>query len=226
MRKKDVLEVIVMGVIAVGLLVTFTGCSSIKTEDEFSPVCSSVTTPDGKTVSTPLLAPDGKTAITAQVKKTKTKNGFVTAQKTVNAGGGKQGLFLEPTGDSSNPLFNIKIFAGVDIYQSCPSFSQGETNPPMYEEFEESSLLDKVWALFGIKMATKGFAYTGVAGESAAETKARLEALRAQYSGDLNKEANALANYALSTLTPEQRAEMIKQLEAFKAANATGAAAK
>ena len=178
---------------AVATVGGMSGCSSIKIEEDLD-----------LTTSKP-------------IKRTTTKSGFVTAQKTVNAGGGKQGVFLEPTGDSSNPLFNLKHFAGVDIYQSCPAFSQGETNPPMYEEFEESSFLDKVFSLFGIKMATKGFAYTGVAGETAEQTKARLEALRSQYSGDPAKTANALAAYDISKLTPDQLAELKKQIDDFKA---------
>ena len=168
MRRKDVLEVIVMGVIAIGLLVTFTGCRGVET------MYSRNTLPDAATIE--VTSKDGTVTKTQLPKGTvmevtkRTADESLLTDQALAGSGSVQAMKIVPTGDSSTPMFEVILGGGNNAFGKAPA----DSNQPVYAYSRSMS----VWGSIASATATGvSFIYIGSKGETAAETAKRVDAL-------------------------------------------------
>jgi len=103
-----------------------------------------------------------------------------TTDKSINAGGEVEAAKIESLGgpESGTALPNVLAGGGAHAYQSSAKFTKDQTCPPMWIKANQSTLLSQFLSIFGFSGTGCVEAYTGVPGETAAETAARLAAFR------------------------------------------------
>lgn len=147
-------------------LVLFTGCAT-KVIDE------STTTTEYA---------DGKVAkVTTQT--TITSEGTATSEKSLNVGSNVGGFKVTATDPGSGTMApTVALVDGNVIYQSAKAFKSGESNPPQYMKMKRSNTVLNYLTLGTFGAESETTAYTGVAGETAAETTARVKAFNSDTS--------------------------------------------
>lgn len=97
--------------------------------------------------------------------------------KAVGAAGGIDAFKVETTGSTSTGTLMPNIIAGgaVSAIATSPAIDNGKTVSPVFSYAKRSSFFGEI---FGIDCATEAAVYIGVPGETAADTVARMDAIK------------------------------------------------
>ena len=97
--------------------------------------------------------------------------------KAVGIGSGVDAFKVETSGSVSSGTVLPNIIAGgaVNAMGTSPAMTEGETAAPVYVHSRRGSFFGQ---LFGVEADTEAVVYIGVPGETAADSAARLQAIR------------------------------------------------
>ncbi len=98
-------------------------------------------------------------------------------EKAVAAAGGVDAVKLETSGSTSTGtiLPNITLGGAVSAVATAPGVEDGKTGAPVFSWSKRNTLFGE---LFGLDCSTQAMVYIGVPGETASDTKTRIDSIK------------------------------------------------